>query len=118
LKIDHQKIVHGAKTFKDSSTRKEKSMQGGHAMLKTIQRLGIDYIFSSPGSEWPPIWEALAQQAAQGITKPGFINCRHESLAVAMAAGYTKATGQTTSGVTSCHGRPAQRRHGHTRGFP
>jgi acetolactate synthase-1/2/3 large subunit len=69
-------------------------MQGGHAMLKSIQRMGIDYIFSSPGSEWPPIWEALAQQTAQGLTKPGFINCRHEALAVAMAAGYTKATGK------------------------
>ena len=69
-------------------------MQGGHAMLKTIQRMGIDYIFSSPGSEWPPIWEALAEQSAQGISKPGFINCRHEALAVAMASGYTKATGK------------------------
>lgn len=67
-------------------------MHGGQAMLKAMQRTGIDYIFSSPGSEWPPVWEALAEQTAQGIRKPSYINCRHEAVAVAMAAGYIKAT--------------------------
>jgi acetolactate synthase-1/2/3 large subunit len=67
-------------------------MHGGQAMLKAMQRSGIDYIFSSPGSEWPPVWEALAEQTAQGIAKPGYINCRHEAVAVAMAAGYIKVT--------------------------
>ena len=37
-------------------------MHGGQAMLKAMQRAGIDYILSSPGSEWPPVWEALAEQ--------------------------------------------------------
>jgi len=67
-------------------------MHGGQAMLKAMQRTGIDYIFSSPGSEWPPVWEALAEQTAQGIKKPGYINCRHEAVAVAMAGGYIKTT--------------------------
>ncbi|HEY7716957.1 MAG TPA: thiamine pyrophosphate-binding protein, partial [Candidatus Binatia bacterium] len=67
-------------------------MRGGQAMLKAMQRSGIDYIFSSPGSEWPPVWEALAEQTAQGIKKPAYVNCRHEAVAVAMAAGYTKVT--------------------------
>lgn len=67
-------------------------MRGGKAMLGAMQRTGIDFIFSSPGSEWPPIWEALAEQTAQGIDKPRYINCRHEAVAVAMAAGYTKVT--------------------------
>ena len=69
-------------------------MRGGQAMLKVMQRMGIDYILSSPGSEWPPVWEALAEQAEQGIKKPGYVNCRHEAVAVAMAAGYTKVTGR------------------------
>ena len=67
-------------------------MRGGKAMLGAMQRTGIDFIFSSPGSEWPPIWEGLAEQTAQRIDKPGYINCRHEAVAVAMAAGYTKVT--------------------------
>ena len=67
-------------------------MRGGQAMLKVMQRVGIDYVFSSPGSEWPPVWEALAELASHGIEKPKYINCRHEALAVGMAAGYTKVT--------------------------
>src|SRR5918994_1461147 len=39
-------------------------MQGGQAMLKAIERSGVNYILSSPGSEWPPVWEALAEAAA------------------------------------------------------
>ncbi len=70
-------------------------MHGGQAMLKTIQRSGMDYIFSSPGSEWPPVWEALAELSERGVDRPKYINCRHEAAAVAMAAGYTKATGKT-----------------------
>ena len=69
-------------------------MRGGQAMLKVMQRSGIDFILSSPGSEWPPVWEALAEQTAQGIKKPGYVNCRHEAVAVAMAAGYTKVSGR------------------------
>jgi acetolactate synthase I/II/III large subunit len=67
-------------------------MQGGQAMLRAIERSGVDYILSSPGSEWPPVWEALAEAAARGARQPKYINCRHEAVAVAMAAGYTKVT--------------------------
>ena len=61
-------------------------------MLKAIERSGVEFILSSPGSEWPPVWEALAEAAARGAQQPKYINCRHEAVAVAMAAGYTKVT--------------------------
>jgi len=67
-------------------------MHGGQAILKAIERSGVDYILSSPGSEWPPVWEALAEANARGAKNPKYINCRHEAVAVAMAAGYTKVT--------------------------
>ena len=67
-------------------------MHGGQAILKAIERSGVDFILSSPGSEWPPVWEALAEAAAHGAKNPKYINCRHEAVAVAMAAGYTKVT--------------------------
>jgi acetolactate synthase-1/2/3 large subunit len=38
------------------------------------------------------VWEALAEAAARGAKNPKYINCRHEAVAVAMAAGYTKVT--------------------------
>jgi acetolactate synthase-1/2/3 large subunit len=69
-------------------------MRSGKAMLKVMQRTGIDHIVSSPGSEWPPVWEALAELSSEGALKPKYINCRHEAVAVAMAAGYTKVTGR------------------------
>ena len=67
-------------------------MRGGHAIVVALERSGIDYIFCSPGSEWPPLWEALAAAHERGAANPKYINCRHEALAVAMASGYTKAT--------------------------
>src|SRR5437773_10296251 len=69
-------------------------MHGGKALVKIFERAGVDYIFSSPGTEWPPVWEALAEAQERGDNRLRYINCRHEALAVAMASGYTKVTGK------------------------
>src|SRR3989442_3883759 len=69
-------------------------VHGGKALVKIFERAGVDYIFSSPGTEWPPVWEALAEAQERGVNRPRYINCRHEALAVAMASGYTKVTGK------------------------
>ena len=69
-------------------------MHGGRGIVKVFERAGIDYIFCSPGTEWPPVWEALAGLKERGVDRPKYINCRHEALAVAMASGYTKVTGR------------------------
>lgn len=69
-------------------------MHGGKALVKVFERAGVDYIFSSPGTEWPPVWEALAEAQERGDNRLRYINCRHEALAVAMASGYTKVTGK------------------------
>ena len=70
------------------------SYDGGEAVLEAIRNLGVDYIISSPGSEWAPVWEALARQRTEEVGGPKYIDCWHESLAVAMAAGYTRVTGR------------------------
>lgn len=67
---------------------------GGEAILEAFRNLGVDYIISSPGSEWPPVWEALARQRTNEIDGPKYIDCWHESLAVSMAMGYTRYTGR------------------------
>ncbi|HEU4340801.1 MAG TPA: thiamine pyrophosphate-binding protein [Candidatus Binatia bacterium] len=69
-------------------------MHGGKALVKIFERAGVDYIFSSPGTEWPPVWEALAEARDEGAQGLGYINCRHEAAAVALASGYTKVTGK------------------------
>ena len=67
---------------------------GGEAILEAFRNLDIDYIISSPGSEWAPVWEALARQKVNEAEGPTYINCWHETLAVDMALGYTRITGK------------------------
>jgi len=61
--------------------------------LEIFRRYGVDYVFCSPGTEFVPFWEFLAKLRAQG-KKPGYVNARHEGLALSMAKGYTMATGR------------------------
>ena len=67
---------------------------GGEAILEAFRNLGLDYIISSPGSEWSPVWEALARQKVNQKAGPSYIDCWHETLAVDMAMGYTQMTGR------------------------
>lgn len=67
-------------------------LDGGEAILEAFRKLKIDYIMSSPGSEWSPVWEALARQTLENRAGPTFIESWHETLAVNMATGYTLIT--------------------------
>ena len=67
---------------------------GGEAILEAFRNLDIDYIISSPGSEWSPVWEALARQKINEVDGPTYINCWHETLAVNIAMGYARITGK------------------------
>jgi len=69
-------------------------LDGGEAILEAFRKLKIDYIMSSPGSEWSPIWEALARQKLENRAGPTFVESWHETLAVNMATGYTLITGR------------------------
>lgn len=72
---------------------------GAEVFLEVLRNYGVEYIFSSPGSEWPPLWEALAKQKAEGLKGPAYINTRHEDLAIGMAMGYGRATGKLSACV-------------------
>ncbi len=69
-------------------------IDGGEAIVEGFRKLGIDYILSSPGTEWAPVWEAMADQIEEGKNGPKLLDVWHETLAVDMAAGYTLATGK------------------------
>ena len=72
------------------------TVNGAEALLELFRTQGADYIFCSPIAAWAPLWEALAKRkATTNIESPKYLNCRHEILAVALAAGYYKATGRT-----------------------
>ena len=71
-------------------------LDGGEALLAACRDLGADYIFSSAGSEWAPVWEALARRAEAdpGSGGPRYLDLTHETIAVAMATGYAMETGR------------------------
>lgn len=67
---------------------------GGEAVVAAFQDLGANWIFSSPGSEWAPVWEAIARRHRDGTLTPGYLDLLHETVAVGMATGYALVTRQ------------------------
>jgi len=85
---------------------------GGEAIVEAFRNLGVDYIMSSPGSEWSPVWEAMARQTVEKNDGPVFLDCWHETLAVDMAIDYTTYTSRPQAvmihaGVGLMHGSMA-----------
>jgi acetolactate synthase I/II/III large subunit len=70
-----------------------KGIGGAEALLRALKSMGVERIYASPGSDWGPLWEALASPAAEREF-PQYLSSRHEETAVAMAMGYAKATGK------------------------
>jgi thiamine pyrophosphate-dependent acetolactate synthase large subunit-like protein len=64
-----------------------------HGYVHLLNKLRVDYVFGSPGSEFIPIWEHLLRFNSKG-KKPYYINVRHESAALSMAKGYFMASGK------------------------
>src|SRR5262249_57580477 len=75
-----------------SEDKMKNYLDGGEAILEAFRKLKIDYIMSSPGSEWSPIWEALARQKLDNKAGPAFVESWHETLAVNMPTRYTLMT--------------------------
>src|SRR5712692_5297936 len=68
-------------------------MSGAEALLRTLRRMGVEKMFACPGSDWAPLWEALAKLSySEDI--PQYLSSRHEETAIAMASGYAKTTGK------------------------
>lgn len=68
----------------------ETSYDGAQALIKTLDDLGVEYVFGYSGGAAIPIFDAL--QTVK--TNMKFILVRHEQGAVHMADGYARATGK------------------------
>ena len=66
-------------------------MTGAQALLGALKAMGVEAIFASPGSDWAPLWEALASDA---YWAKRYLSSRHEETAMGMALGYAKSTGK------------------------
>jgi acetolactate synthase-1/2/3 large subunit len=69
---------------------KTEQLDGAQALIKTLNDLGIEYIFGYSGGAALPIFDALETVK----THMKFILARHEQGAVHMADGYARATGK------------------------
>jgi thiamine pyrophosphate-dependent acetolactate synthase large subunit-like protein len=72
---------------------------GSDFMVDVIKSVGIDYVFSNPGSSFLGLHESIVNYG--GNRAPEFITCMHEESAVAMANGYYKAAGRPAASL--CH---------------
>lgn len=70
-----------------------------HGYVEMLHRLGVDYVFGSPGSEFIPIWEHLSRYNSEN-KNPFYLNLRHEGTALSMAKGYYMATGKPQTVIT------------------
>jgi benzoylformate decarboxylase/acetolactate synthase-1/2/3 large subunit len=65
---------------------------GSDVMVDAIKACGFPYVSLNPGSSFRGLHDSLVNYG--GNEMPEMITCNHEKLAVAIAHGYTKATGQ------------------------
>jgi thiamine pyrophosphate-dependent acetolactate synthase large subunit-like protein len=73
---------------------------GSDFMVDAIKTLGIDYVFSNPGSSFLGLHESIVNYG--GNKAPEFITCMHEESSAAMANGYYKAALKPAAML--CHG--------------
>ena len=73
---------------KKIAKKKPQEMTGAEAIIKCLERQGVEYIFGIPGGNVIPIFDALLE------SKIKFILTRHEQGATHMADGYARATGK------------------------
>jgi len=69
---------------------REHQLDGAQSLIKTLDELGIEYIFGYSGGAAIPIFDAL--ETVKSRIK--FVLVRHEQGAVHMADGYARATGR------------------------
>ena len=67
-----------------------KAMEGGQAIIRSLEKEGVEYIFGYSGGSVIPIFDALVTTG----TKINFVLTRHEQGAAHMADGYARATGK------------------------
>ena len=72
----------------------KESIDGGTALLEAFRACRADYIFCCSGSEWAPVWEAIARDRLHGRAGPRYLDLWHETVAVGMATGYALVTGR------------------------
>ncbi|MBI2592004.1 biosynthetic-type acetolactate synthase large subunit [Candidatus Saccharibacteria bacterium] len=67
---------------------------GAEATIKTLEELGVTYIFGLSGGAILPFTDAVHRLATAGESEINLVYTRHEQGAIHMAEGYTSASGK------------------------
>lgn len=75
------------------------SLSAGAALLARLKAVGVDYVFTNSGTDFPPIIEGLSAAQSNDLALPETILVTHEHAAVGMAHGYYLATGKAQAAM-------------------
>lgn len=64
------------------------------AYLSALKSQGVNYVFANAGTDFAPIIEGLLRANDTGSDIPKFVTVPHENVAMGMAQGYYKVTGE------------------------
>jgi acetolactate synthase-1/2/3 large subunit len=81
-------IMNAKRRIKSKPSKQKKPLTGGQAVVKCLEKQGVEYIFGYIGGVAIPIFDALLE------SKIKLIMSRHEQGATHMADGYARATGK------------------------
>jgi acetolactate synthase-1/2/3 large subunit len=87
---DARKSKKSAVIKTDGAVAPATKLDGAQALVKCLDRLGVEYIWGLPGGAAIPIFDALVTTG----TKIKLVLVRHEQGATHMADGYARATGK------------------------
>ncbi len=78
----------------NDTTDRTGSMTAGGAIFARLKALGVKYVFTNSGTDFPPIIEGLAEAGAKGVDLPEPLVIPHEHAAMGMAHGYYLLSGE------------------------
>ncbi len=84
---------------KPEDARRIPTVTAGGALFGKLKALGIDYVFTNSGTDFPPIIEGLIEASDKGIGLPTAITVPDEHVAVGMAHGYYHISGRIQSAI-------------------
>ncbi|WP_102227044.1 thiamine pyrophosphate-requiring protein [Acidimangrovimonas sediminis] len=72
----------------------EGAITAGGALFGKLKALGVDYVFTNSGTDFPPIIEGLIAAREAGVDLPQALVIPHEHVAVGMAHGHYLVSGR------------------------
>lgn len=80
-------------------TGKPDILTAGGALFGKLKALGVDYVFTNSGTDFPPIIEGLIAASQRGIDLPVAVTVPHEHVAIGMAHGYHLVSGRAQAAL-------------------